>query len=228
VVAKTPAVLVVDAVSSLGAEPIETDAWGIDVVVTGSQKALMLPPGMAFVSVSPKAEAMIQAAKSTNFYFSLKKALKSLAENTTPWTGPVSMIVALNASVDMIKAAGLENIWARHARCAEAIRKGCAAMGMTLYSQTPSNVVIALNVPEGLDAGKIVKTMRDAFSMTITGGQDQLKGKIIRIAALGYVEEFEVLALIGALEMAMSRQGFPVKAGAGVAAALVSLNETMK
>lgn len=228
VVSKTDAVLVVDAVSSLGAEPLETEKWGVDVVVTGSQKALMMPPGLAFVSISPKAEAIINAKAITNFYFSLKAALKSLAENTTPWTGAVSMIVALNAAVDLLRKAGIENIWARHKRCADAIRKGCEAIGMPLFSESPSNVVVSLNVPEGAETGKIVKTMRDSFGMTITGGQDQLKGKIIRIAALGFVEEFEVLALIGGLEMALSRQSYPLKIGAGVAAAVENLNSSMQ
>jgi len=228
VVAPTDAALVVDAVSSLGAEPLETDAWGLDVVVTGSQKALMLQPGMAFVSVSPKAQALINSAKSANYYLSLKAALKKLAENTTPYTGPVSMIVALNAAVDLIRKEGLENIWARHKRCAAAIRAGCEAIGLALFGQSPSNVVIPLTVPKGVDAGKLVKTMRDSFGMTIAGGQEQLKGKIIRIAALGYVEEFEVLALIGALEMALLRQNYACENGAGVAAAVNSLNESMR
>jgi aspartate aminotransferase-like enzyme len=223
VVSKTGAVLVVDAVSSLGAEPLETEKWGIDVVVTGSQKALMLPPGMAFVSVSPKAEAIVNAKQPTNFYFSLKAALKSLAENTTPWTGAVSMIVALNAAIDLIRKTGIEEVWARHKRCAAAIRDGCGALGMSLYSKSPANVVVALNLPQGADAGKLTKTMRDGFGMTITGGQDQLKGKIIRVAALGFVEEFDVLALVGALEMALRRQGCACKPGAGVAAALATL-----
>lgn len=227
VTAKTDAVLLVDAVSSLGAEPLETDAWGIDVVVTGSQKALMLPPGMAFVSVSEKARAMIESAPTTNFYFSLKAALASLAKNTTPWTGPVSMIVALNAAVDLIEKEGIENIWARHARCASAIRAGCGALGLELFSRSPSNVVIALNLPEGVDAGALTKTMRDKFGMTITGGQEHLKGKIIRIAALGYVEEFDVLALIGGVEMALKLQGYDFQIGAGVSAALADLSEAM-
>lgn len=227
VTAKTNAVLVVDAVSSLGAEPLETDAWGVDVVVTGSQKALMLPPGMAFLSISPKAQAMIETSPEINFYFSLKKALKSLEGNTTPWTGPVSMIVAINAAVKLFKKAGIEAIWERHARCATAIRKGCEALGLSLYSQSPSNVVVALTVPEGINAGQITKTMRDDYGMTIAGGQDFLKGKIIRIAALGYVEEFEVLSLVGAVEMALRKQGHKCEKGAGVAAVLASLNETM-
>jgi aspartate aminotransferase-like enzyme len=227
VVAPTKAVLIVDAVSSLGAEPLETDAWGIDMVVTGSQKALMLPPGMAFVSVSDKARKVIAETKSTNYYFSLKKALSSLDKNTTPFTGPVSMIVALNAAIDMLKAVGIENVWARHKRCATAIRKGCEALGLSMFSQSPSNVVVSLTIPSGADASALVKVMRDKFSMTITGGQEQLKGKIIRIAALGYVEEFEVLALVGALEMCLLRQGHKCESGAGVAAAIRSLNETM-
>jgi aspartate aminotransferase-like enzyme len=227
VVAPTKAVLAVDAVSSMGAEPLETDAWGIDIVVTGSQKALMLPPGMAFVSVSPKAQAIIDASPTTNYYFSLKVALKKLAANTTPWTGPVSMIVALNAAVDLLRKEGIENIWARHHRCAAAIRTGCEALGLTLYSHSPSNVVVALSLPEGIDAAQVTKTMRDDFCMTIAGGQGHLKGKIIRIAALGYVEEFDVLALLGGLEMAFLKQGFKCEKGAGVAAALISLNDSM-
>ncbi|MFW5870676.1 MAG: pyridoxal-phosphate-dependent aminotransferase family protein [Candidatus Sumerlaeota bacterium] len=227
VVAKTDAVLVVDAVSSLGAEPLETDAWGIDVVVTGSQKALMMPPGMAFVSLSEKAQKMIHESDTMNFYFSLKAALASLEKNTTPWTGPVNMIFALNAAVELLKKEGLEKIWARHARCATAIRKGCEALGLEMFSKSPSNVVIALTLPEGIDAGEVTKTMRDEYGMTIAGGQEHLKGKIIRIAALGFVEEFEVLELMGALEMAFRKQGYDCEAGAGVSAALKSLNETM-
>ena len=227
VVNQTDAVLVVDAVSSLGAEPLETDAWGLDVVVTGSQKALMLPPGMAFVSVSPKAQAMIEASPTTNFYFGLKAALKKLEANTTPWTGPVAMIVAVNAAIDLIEKAGLENIWARHQRCASAIRAGCEALGLQLYSKSPSNVVVALTLPEGIPDGKVRTTMRDDYGMTIAGGQEHLKGKIIRIAALGFVEEFEVLSLIGALEMAFAKHGYECEEGAGVAAALASLQSTM-
>ena len=223
VVGKTDAVLVVDAISSLGAEPLETEKWGVDVVVTGSQKALMMPPGLAFVSISPKAEAIINAKATTNFYFSLKAALKSLAENTTPWTGAVSMIVALNAAVDLLRKAGIENIWARHKRCADAIRKGGDAIGMPLFSESPSNVVVSLNVPEGAEAGKIVKTMRDAFGMTIAGGQDQLKGKVIRIATLGYATEFDATTGICALEIAMNKLGYKFQVGAGIQAALKEL-----
>ena len=228
VVAKTDAVLVVDAVSSMGAEELRTDDWGIDVVVTGSQKALMMPPGMAFVSASEKAQKIINETKSTNYYLSLKSAIKKVQDNTTPYTGPVAQIVALNAAVDLIRKDGIEAIWARHARCAEAIRKGCEALGLTQFSQSPSHVVVALSVPEGVDAGALVKTMRDQYGMTITGGQEQLKGKIIRIAALGYVEEFEVLSLIGGLEMAIRKQGYACEAGAGVAAALKSLEASMQ
>lgn len=228
VVDKTDAVLVVDAVSSLGAEELRTDDWGIDVVVTGSQKALMMPPGMAFVSASEKAQKIIAETKSTNYYLSLKSAIKKLADNTTPYTGPVAQIVALNAAVALLRKEGIENIWARHARCAEAIRSGCQALGLEQFSQSPSHVVVALSVPEGVDASALTKTMRDDFGMTIAGGQEQLKGKIIRIAALGYVEEFEVLSLVGAIEMALRKQGYSCETGAGVAAAVKSLEASMQ
>ena len=137
------------------------------------------------------------------------------------------MIVAVNAAIDLIEKAGLENIWARHQRCASAIRAGCEALGLQLYSKSPSNVVVALTLPEGIPDGKVRTTMRDDYGMTIAGGQEHLKGKIIRIAALGFVEEFEVLSLIGALEMAFAKHGYECEEGAGVAAALASLQSTM-
>jgi serine---pyruvate transaminase len=225
VVARTEAVLVVDAISSLGAEPLETDLWGLDIVVSASQKALMLPPGMAFVSVSPKAEAMVRSARCASFYFSLRKALDALAENTTPWTSPISMIVALNAALDLIRQTGIEAVWERHRRFALAIRSGCAALGLSLFSEVPSCAVTALRVPDGVDAAKLVRAMRDDFGITIAGGQAHLKGRIIRIAALGHVEEAEVLALIAALEKALRQQGHAFEEGSGMSAVQKSLNE---
>jgi aspartate aminotransferase-like enzyme len=227
VVGRTGAVLAVDAISSLGAEPFETDAWGVDVVVAGSQKALMLPPGMAFVSASEKARAVIDGTKSRNYYFNLKSAFAKLSANTTPFTSAISMIVALNAAIDIIRTVGIEAVWERHRRTTSAIRAGCEALGLSPFGQSPSNVMVALEVPDGLDADAIVRTMRDAYGMTIAGGQGRLKGKILRVAALGYVEEFEVLALVGALEMTLRRIGRACGTGAGVAAAQSSLNVSM-
>ncbi|MBN1866690.1 alanine--glyoxylate aminotransferase family protein [Candidatus Sumerlaeota bacterium] len=225
VVSGTNAVLVVDAISSLGAEPLETDAWGVDVVVTGSQKALMLPPGMAFVSVSPKARARIESCDSTVFYFSLKKALASLDEGTTPWTSQITMTVALNAAVDLVRrTGGVEAAWLRHARRARAIRAGCETLGMCEYSRAPSNVVMAMVPPDGIDAGRLIRCLRDEFGFTVAGGQERLKGRIVRIAALGHIDDEAILSLMTALEEAFRHQGREVEPGVAAAAAKRALS----
>lgn len=224
VVAKTDAILAVDAISGLGADRLETDKWGADLVVGSSQKALMLPPGLAFVSVSPKARKLIEASKLPVFYASLKKALKSLEENTTAYTPAVSLIVGLNEALAMIKEEGIENVWARHQKLNDALRAGGEALGLTLFSKSPSNTVVAFNIPEGTTYKDINKVMRDRFGLTIAGGQDHIKGKIFRIAAMGYTDEKDVFMALGALEKALTLAGHKIpQAGAGVAAALAKM-----
>ncbi len=207
IVGETPAVLVVDAISGLAADRMESDAWGVDVAVGSSQKALMLPPGLAFASVSPKARKLIETAKCPVFYASLKKALKSLDEGTTPFTPAVSLIVGLNEALAMILEEGLENVWKRHARLADALREGGKALGLKLFSQAPSNTVVAYDVPAGVAYKDLSKMMREKFGITIAGGQDRIKGKIFRMAAMGWADDKLVAQALEALEQSLSALG---------------------
>lgn len=224
VVSGTNAILIVDAVSSLGAEELRTDEWKIDIVVTGSQKALMLPPGLAFLSVSPRAREMAKQARSACYYFSLKAYLKNLEKKTTPYTPAISLILALDKSLEMIRKEGMENIWARHAKLSRAIQAGCRAIGLEIYSKSPSHVVTPINVPAGIDGEAITKVLRDKYGVTIAGGQEQLKGKVIRIATLGYATVFDATTAICALELTLKELGYKFEEGAGIRAALKVLS----
>ena len=220
VVSKTDALLLVDAVSSLGAEELRMDEWKVDMVVTGSQKALMLPPGLAFVALSQRAIERSQKATCASYYFSLKKYLKNLEKKTTPYTPAISLILALEKSLEMIKKEGLENIWARHAKLSSAIQAGVQALGLKIYSQVASHVVTPIWVPEGIEGKAIPKKLRDKYGVTIAGGQAQLEGKIIRIATLGYATLFDATTGICALEIVLKELGYKFEEGAGIRAAL--------
>jgi aspartate aminotransferase-like enzyme len=228
VVARTDALCIVDAVSSLGAEEVQTDEWHLDIVVTGSQKAVMLPPGLAFASVSEKARERLASAKCGKYYFSIQKYLKNLEQKTVPFTPAVSMIFQLEEALRMIQEEGLENVWARHRRLASATRAGIKSLGLELFARQPANVVTAVKVPEGIDGGKIVKILRDEHGITIAGGQEHLKGKIFRIAELGYADTFDVTTIISAIELTLKKLGFAVTLGAGVKAALEVLQEPVR
>ena len=218
VTAKTDAILVIDAISALAADELRMDEWGVDLVVAGSQKALMLPPGLAFAAVGPKAQAMMKSSTLPKFYLSFEKALKNLAQNTTPYTPAVSTVIGLSKALDCILEEGIEAVWERHARLAAATRAGITGMGMQLFSKRPSNAATSVKLPEGLDGGKLHKKLRDEYKVTCAGGQDHLKGKIERIAHMGYYDQFDVLTVIGALELALKEMGAEVKVGEGVAA----------
>ena len=220
IVKMSQAVLVVDAVSGLGATRLLTDAWFSDVVVSGSQKGLMLPPGLGFISVSPKAWSLVEQSKCPKYYFDLKSAKKSLDKTDTPFTPAISLIVALNEALKMIKAEGWEDILARHKKMAEATRAAAKALGLELLApEACSDVVTAIRLPSGIDGQKLVKTMRDTYKVTIAGGQAQLKGKIIRIAHLGYIEQFDIITGIACLEKVLFQMGYKFQLGAGIKAA---------
>lgn len=220
VVRETPAVLVVDAISGLGAIDIKTDAWFCDMVVSGSQKGLMLPPGLGFISVSPKAWKLVEASKSPRYYLDLLKAKKALDKTDTPFTSSITLIIALNEALKMIKSDGLENIFARHKKMAEATRAAMKGLGLALFAPTAaSDAVTAVKVPEGIDGEKLVKTMRDTHGVTIAGGQAELKGKVIRIAHMGYIGEFDIILGLSCLEKALKESGYKFELGAGVKAA---------
>jgi aspartate aminotransferase-like enzyme len=216
----TNAVLVVDAISGLGAIDLKTDDWFCDVVVSGSQKGLMLPPGLGFISVSPKAWKLILDSKCSKYYFDLKEAKKALDKTDTPFTPAISLIIALNESLKMIREDGLENIFLRHRKLASATRAAVKALGLELFAPTASSdVVTAVCVPQGIDGEKLVKNMRDTYGVTIAGGQSELKGKIFRIAHMGFIEEFDIILCISCLEKVLHQMGYKFQLGAGVKAA---------
>lgn len=212
------ALLVIDAVSGLGAVDLQTDNWHVDVVVSGSQKGLMTPPGLAFISLSDSAWEAVNSAKLPRYYFDLRKAKKAMMINQTPFTCSIPLILALHESLNIIKKEGIENVLSRHARLASATRAGVMALGLELFASNPSNAVTAVKVPEGLDGKKLVKLLEDKYGVTFAGGQDKLAGKIFRIAHLGYVDDLDVISAISALEMALLNLGVNITPGAGIRA----------
>lgn len=219
ITSKTKTVLVVDAISGLGACELKTDEWGVDCVVCGSQKGLMIPPGLGFISVSEKAWKLIEASALPKYYFDLKAAKKAIKDDDTPFTPAVSLVMALREALKLIKQEGLENVIARHKKLAEATRRGMQALGLKLFADAPSDSVTAVVVPQGVDGEKFVKTLRDKYGVSIAGGQAELKGKIFRIAHLGYMNEFDVIVGVSAIETALAEFGYKFALGAGVKAA---------
>jgi len=213
-------ILVVDAITALGVFDLKTDAWGLDVVITGSQKALMLPPGLAFVSVSDKAWQMAEKAKNATFYFNFKKERESQVKNQTAYTPAVSMILGLQEVLKMLKAEGLEAVFTRHARLAHAMREGIKGAGLSLFpKKSPSDAVTAVSSPEGVDGQAIYRNLRVQYGITAAGGQDHLKGKIFRVSHMGYMDSFDVIMTVAAIEMVLKGLGHSVKLGSGVARA---------
>ncbi|MCS6865701.1 MAG: alanine--glyoxylate aminotransferase family protein [Gemmataceae bacterium] len=218
IVATTDALLAVDAISGLGAMECRMDAWKLDLVVSGSQKALMLPPGLAYVAVSEKAWQKIDATPVRNFYFDLRRYRKSLAENDTPFTPANTLIKAQRASLQRIRAEGLENLWARHHRLAAACRAGVEAMGLKIFAQRPNNALTVIQVPPGLDGTATLKRLEKQYGYKLADGQDTLKGQIWRLSHMGYVDSFDVLGALAALELVLLESGMNLEPGAGVAA----------
>lgn len=213
-------ILVVDAITALGVFDIKTDVWGIDVVITGSQKALMLPPGLAFVSVSEKAWQLAEKAKNGAFYFNFKKERDSQIKNQTAYTPAVSLIFGLQEVLKMLKAEGLEAVFARQAALAQAMREGIKAAGLSLFpKESPSDAVTAVSAPEGVDGQTIYKNLRVQYGITAAGGQDHLKGKIFRLSHMGYMDRFDVITALAAVEMVLRGLGHPIRLGSGVAKA---------
>lgn len=213
-------ILVVDAITALGVFDLQTDAWGLDVVVSGSQKAFMLPPGLAFVSVSPKAWALADRAINAKFYFNFKRERDAQRKNQTAFTAAVSLILGLEEVLKMLKAEGLANIFGRHHRMAEAMREGIAGMGLKIFpKESPSDALTAVSTPEGIDGQKVYKVLREQYGVTAAGGQDELKGKVFRLAHLGYTDTFDIITALSAVEMVLKGMGHPVRLGSGVAVA---------
>lgn len=217
------ALVCVDGITAVGAHEMRFDEWGIDVCVTGSQKGLMIPPGLAFVALSQRAVAAMESSKMPRFYFDLKKALKSYQDNDTPWTPAVSLVIGVDAALQQIVQEGMENVWARHQRLANAIRAGVTGAGLKLFSEFPSYAVTPVWVPDGVEWKKFNKTLKGKYGITIAGGQDEYKDRIFRISHLGYYDELDMITMIGALELTLKECGHSFELGAGVTALLQSL-----
>lgn len=217
------ALVCVDGITAVGAHELRFDEWGIDACVTGSQKGLMIPPGLAFVALSQRAIAAMETAKMPRFYFDLKKALKSYQDNDTPWTPAVSLVIGVDAALQKIVEEGIENVWARHKRLANAIRAGVAATGLKLFSEFPSYAVTPVWVPQGVEWKKFNKILKGKYGITIAGGQDDFKDKIFRISHLGYYDELDMITMIGALELTLKECGYSFDLGSGVKGLLQSL-----
>ena len=216
------ALVVVDAVSSLGAVPVETDAWEIDVVVSGSQKALMTPPGIAFVSVSGAALEVAARSTTPRYVLDWERTRKAQAKLDAPFTPAVSLVRALDVALGLLLAEGLEATFDRHARLGRACREGAKAMGLELFSpdEERSVVVTAIRAPDGVDATEVVSTLRDRFGITIANGQAELKGKIFRIGHIGWFDIFDITTALAAVELALADAGAEIERGVAVTRAL--------
>ncbi len=215
---KAGTILVVDAISGLGACDIRNDEWGVDICVSGSQKGLMLPPGLAFASVSNKAWEFAEQSNLPKYYFDWKKARKSWEKADTPYTPAVSLILALDESLKMLNEEGIDKVLARHSMLADATRTAAGALELELLSKYPANSVTAIRVPDGIDGIELKNTLDKKYGVKVAGGQAHLKGKIFRIAHLGYMDKFDVITAISAVELTLKNLGYPVELGNGVRA----------
>ena len=211
------AITIVDAVSSLGIANLEMDAWGVDVVVAGSQKGLMLPPGLGFCALSEKAWAASTTSRLPKYYFDLAAERKTLVKNEAHFMPAVPIVVGLRIVIQMLEREGLANVFRRHDRLARATRAGVEALGLSLFCRaTPSPALTAVNAPPGVDGEAIVRAYSQAHNITIAGGQGEMKGTLFRLGHMGYAAEFDVITALAALEQVLAELGQPVDFGAGV------------
>ncbi len=221
----TDRLLIVDGITAVGVCALPMDEWGIDVLLTGSQKALMLPPGLAMIALSEKAWKKNETATLPRFYFDLKRERANLEKKTSAWTPAVSLISGLRKVLEILFDEGLPNVYARHDALANACRAGAAALNLGLLAPAaPAPSATGIYLPEGVDGDLLVKRLRDSYGVTFAGGQDQLKGKVVRVAHLGYFDTYDMVVAFAALEMGLAGMDAPVTLGAGVAAVEKSLN----
>jgi aspartate aminotransferase-like enzyme len=214
------AIFVIDAITGLGTQPLDIDGWGLDIVIGGSQKAFMIPPGMAFLSVSPKAWEFARTAKLPRYYFNLERERRNAAAGETSWTPATSLILALAEALKYIKEIGMANLVENAQQLAAAARAAVTALGLDLFARkSPAASVTAVRAPKGMDSGVIVKEFRSRFGSVITNGQGSMKGQIFRIAHLGYFDFPDLFSLIAQLEIILAANDVPVRFGSGVAAA---------
>jgi aspartate aminotransferase-like enzyme len=213
---------VIDAVTSFGVYDLHFDRSDLAGVVWGSQKGMMIPPGLGFVCLSPRGWELVKESKLPKFYFNLAKARAALEKGDTPFTPAISLVLAARAAMQLMAKEGHANVVARHQKNADATREAVRELGLSLFAEVPSNAVTAVSVPPGVDAGAVVKTMEARYGVKIAGGQEQLKGKIFRLGHIGYYDEGDIFRLVGALESALLDHGFPLEPGTGVRAAQAS------
>lgn len=219
IIKRTDAIFVVDAITGLGTQPLDIDGWGLDVVIGGSQKAFMIPPGMAFLSISPKAWAFAETAKLPKYYFNLKKEKKNAASGESSWTPAISLLLALAEALKYIKSLGMDKLVVNAQLLAKATREAVTALGLELFAPgSPAASVTAVRAPKGMDSSVIVKEFRNRFGAIIANGQGSMKGQIFRIAHLGYFDFADLFSVIAGLEVILAANGHPVKFGTGVAA----------
>jgi aspartate aminotransferase-like enzyme len=210
VVAKTNAILIVDSVSGLAGEELHMDDWKLDVVISGSQKGLMTAPGIAMVAVSDKGWKAVEASKSPRFYWDFRTIKKSIKDSETPWTPPVTLFQSLNEALKMIKEDTIEGVWERHRTLSKAAQAGIKAMGFPLFSSKPCTVLTAATLPAGFDGNLLIRKMLVDQGVSIAGGQDHLKGKIFRLAHMGYMDKFDLMVGLNALEITLTEMGYKI------------------
>ncbi|PYV14612.1 MAG: hypothetical protein DMG21_17620 [Acidobacteria bacterium] len=212
--------LVVDAITGLGTTDLQPDEWGLDIVIGGSQKALMVPPGLAFLGVSEKAWKLIERSKLPRFYFNLARERKAQSKSEVSFTPATTLVVALHTALEYIRSMGREKLIANAAMLAEATRAAASALGLGLFAESsPANALTAVSAPAGMDSGAIIKELRARFGAIVANGQGSMKGKIFRIAHLGYYDAPDMFALIASLEIVLTKLGHTCELGAGVARA---------
>jgi aspartate aminotransferase-like enzyme len=218
-VQQTEAIFVVDAITGIGTMPLDIDGWGLDVVIGGSQKAFMIPPGLAFLSISLKAWSLGNSASAPRFYFDLKREKKNAANGESAWTPNTALLLAFAEALKFIKSIGMDKLIENAQVLAQATRRAVTELGLELFSSSPGSSVTAVRPPAGMDSGVIVKEFRSRFNAIITNGQGSMKGQIFRLAHLGYFDFHDLFAIIAELEIILAAQGYPVRFGTGVAAA---------
>lgn len=219
VIREHDALFVIDAITGLGTMPLKIDEWGLDIVIGGSQKAFMIPPGLAFLSVSEKAWKRMDEAKNARFYFDLKRERKNAVNGESAWTPAVSLLLAMDEALKYIKGIGMDNLIRNAQMLAEATRAAAEALGLELFSgNNPGSSVTAIRAPQGMDSSVIVKDFRNRFGSIIANGQGTMKGQIFRVAHLGYFDFADLFAMVAELEIILAANGYPVTFGTGVAA----------
>lgn len=219
---------IVDAITSYGVYDLHFDKSDLDGVVWGSQKGMMIPPGLGFVCLSPRGWAVAEKAKLPRFYFNLLKARTELEKGDTPFTPAITLVLAARAAALLMAKEGRDGVFERHQRNADATRSAATALGMTLFAEVPSNTLTAVTVPSGVDGGAVMRTMEQKYGVKIAGGQNQLKGKILRLGHIGYYDEGDILRLVGAFESALVDHGYKVEPGTALRAAQDSFRRAGK